>query len=267
MNRGMFYKIVFALIAIFTGFNDVQAQTSGTLTFTINPVSHTGSYGAKHVVAVWIESASGTFIKTKLKYSSSKNYDHLGTWTSKSSQNTVDATSGATLTSYNPLSFSWDGTNVSNTNVADGEYKIWIELAWDKSLTTGKTVTSYTFTKGTTVSHLTPANTSLFTDVTIDWVPLNTGIENSSRPQNIRVFPNPTKGLVYVEMKSIEADCRVQVLNSAGTILFEYHVSKGTSANKSIDLSKYSDGLYLVNILFPNRASDLQYKVMLDKLR
>lgn len=267
MIRGIFSSIMVALIAILAGFNDTQAQTSGTLTFKISPVSHTGSYGAKHVVAVWIENASGTFIKTKLKYSSSKNYDHLGTWTSKSSQNTVDATSGATLTSYNPLNFSWDGTNVSNTNVADGEYKIWIELAWDKSLTTGKTVTSYTFTKGTTVSHLTPANTNLFTDVTIDWVPLTTGIKSTNLSKGIRVFPNPTRGLVHVEMKSIEADCRVQVVNIAGAILFEDHVSKGTSVTKSIDLSKYPDGVYLVNILFPNHADDLQYKVMLDKSR
>lgn len=265
MIRVMFSSIMVALIAIFTGFNDTQAQTSGTLAFTINPVSHTGSYGAKHVVAMWIENASGTFIKTKLKYCSSKNYDHLGTWTSKSSQNTVDATSGATLTSYNPLSFSWDGTNVSNTNVADGEYKIWIELAWDKSLTSGKTVTSYSFTKGTNVSHLTPTNTSLFTDVTIDWVPLGTGTKSTDLSKEIRVFPNPTKGLVYVEMESIEADCRVQVLNSTGAILCEYHVSKGTSANKSFDLSNYPDGVYLVNILFPNHSDDLQYKVMLDK--
>lgn len=265
MIRVMFSTMVFALIAIFTGFNDTQAQTSGTLNFTINPVSHTGSYGAKHVVAVWIENASGTFIKTKLKYSSSKNYDHLGTWTSKSSQNTVDATSGATLTSYNPLSFSWDGTNVSNTNVADGEYKIWIELAWDKSLTSGKTVTSYSFTKGANVSHLTPANTNLFTDVAIDWVPLSTGIKNINLSKEIRVFPNPTKGLVYIEMKSIEADCSIQVVNMAGAILFEDHVLKGASANKSFDLSNYSDGVYLVNILFPNHSDDLQYKVMLDK--
>lgn len=265
MIRGMFSTIMFALIAILTGFNDTQAQTSGTLTFTINPVSHTGSYGAKHVVAVWIENASGTFIKTKLKYSASKNYDHLGTWTSKSGLSTVDATSGATLTSYNPLSFSWDGTNVSNTNVADGEYKIWIELAWDKSLTTGKTVTSYTFTKGTNASHLTPANTSLFTDVTIDWVPLTTDIKSTNLSKGIHVFPNPTRGLVHVEIKSIEADCRVQVLNITGAILFEDHVSKGASANKSIDLSNYSDGVYLVNILFSNPADDMQYKVMLDK--
>jgi hypothetical protein len=261
----MFSSIIVALIAILAGFNNSQAQTSGTLTFTINPVSHSGSYGAKHVVAVWIENASGTFIKTKLKYSASKNYDHLGTWTSKSSQNTIDATSGATLTSYNPLSFSWDGTNVSNTIVADGDYKIWIEIAWDKSLTSGKTVTSFSFTKGKNAFHGTPANTSLFTDVVIDWKPLTTGIKSTNLSKEIRMFPNPTRGLVYVEMKSIETDCRVQVLNISGAILFEDHVSKGNSANKSIDLSKYSDGVYLVNILFPNNADELQYKVMLDK--
>jgi hypothetical protein len=265
MKKGIFCSILFALISMLLGFSVTQAQTSGTLNFTVNPVSHSGSYGTKYVVAVWIENASGTFIKTKLKYSASKNYDHLGTWTSKSSQNTVDATTGATLTAYSPLSFSWDGTNVSNTNVADGDYKIWIELAWDKSLTTGKTVTSYTFTKGPNASHLTPANTTLYTDVAIDWLPLKTGIENSSRSKDIRVFPNPTNGIVTIELNSVSEDLKMEVVNELGVIVSERKIVKGETGMENIDLSKFLNGIYFISLKQNNNHQVAQYRVLLKK--
>jgi hypothetical protein len=146
------------------------SQTTGTLTFSMVTTA-SGGYSPKHLVAIWIENSSGTFIKTKVKYASTSNYDHLGNWTGKSSQNTVDATTGATLTSHGTVSLNWNGTNVAGTQVPDGTYNIWVEMAWASSLTTGKTTTSFAFTKGTSAVHLTPASTTNFSSITIDWVP------------------------------------------------------------------------------------------------
>jgi hypothetical protein len=130
-----------------------------------------GGYSPKHLVAIWIENSTGTFIKTKVKYSSSSNYDHLGNWTGKSAQNTVDATTGATLNTHGTVTFTWNGTNVAGAQVADGIYKVWVEMAWASSLTTGKTTTSFSFTKGTSPDHQTPANLTNFANITLDWVP------------------------------------------------------------------------------------------------
>lgn len=242
-----------------------QAQTAGTFTFKINPVAHSGSYGAKHVVAIWIENAAGTFVKTKLRQSSGSTIDHLATWTTKSASNIVDATTGATLTSYSPLTVSWDGTNVSKVVVADGDYKVLIEMAWDNSKTTQKTVTSFTFTKGSAALHLAPANTSLFTDIAMDWVPVAMGVENISESKNVKVFPNPSKGFINVDFKLLESDCQVQIANSVGDIVYEAKIAKGTSGIHATDLSKNANGIYLVNILHANEADNLHYKIILSK--
>ena len=242
-----------------------KAQTAGTFTFTINPIAHSGSYGAKHVAAIWIENSTGTFIKTKLRQSSGSTIDHLGTWTSKSSSNVVDATTGSTLTTYTPITVKWDGTNVSKAVVADGDYKVWIEMAWDNSKTSAKTVTSFTFTKGPSTAHLTSANTSLFTDIVLDWIPLATGIETISQTNKVSVFPNPTNGLINLDLKLAASACSIQIANTTGTIIYEEKVAKGTVGVKSVDLSKYPNGIYLINILQASKANNLQFKVLLHK--
>lgn len=244
---------------------NAKAQTAGIFTFTINPVAHNGSYGAKHVIAIWVENSIGTFVKTKLRQSSSSTIDHLATWTTKSASNVVDATTGATLTSYSPLTVIWDGTNVSKVVVADGDYKIWIEMAWDNSKTTDKTVTSFVFTKGSAEVHLKPVNTSLFTAIALDWVPTATGVDNQSQSKNVSVFPNPSKGLVNIDFKVLESDCQIQVANSVGDILSEVKVAKGFSGVKTIDLSNHANGIYLINILHANKKYNLNYKIILSK--
>jgi len=242
-----------------------QAQTAGTFTFKINPVSHSGNYGLKHVVAIWIENSAGTFVKTKLRQSSGSTIDHLATWTTKSASNVVDATTGATLTSYSALTVTWNGTNVSKVVVADGDYKIWIEMAWDNSKTTDKTVTSFAFTKGMMMFHLTPANTSLFTGISLDWVPSATGVSTLSQSKNVKVFPNPSQGIVNIEFKTLESDSQIQIANSVGDIVYEAKVAKGTSGVKTIDISKNANGIYLVNIIQANQADNLHYKIILNK--
>lgn len=264
MNRIKFiFPTLFAFI-VFLSLN-TSAQTAGTFTFKINPVSHSGSYGTKHLIAVWIENSSGTFIKTKLKQASTNNYDHLATWTSKSNKNLVDATSGATLSSYVPITVTWDGTNVSGTVVADGSYKIWVEMAWDRDLSTGKTVTSYDFTKGATVFNSTPANTDLFTDVSLSWIPTVTVTEPTNMADGIRVFPNPTKQLVNVDFRTATDGCTIQVINPAGKILAQRKISSGTTGLQVFDLEKYPNGLYFITVLNNGKSPNLQFKILLNK--
>jgi len=76
----------------------VFAQTPGTLTCTYTTTFTGGGWGTKNCLAAWIQTNSGTFIKTKFKYCSSGNLDHLATFTSKPSYNNyTDATTGITL--------------------------------------------------------------------------------------------------------------------------------------------------------------------------
>ena len=75
-------KIAFIISLGFT-FSGI-AQTAGTLTFSFNEVSKPTSatynnYG-KHVLAVWIQSDLGQFVKTISRNVGSVTRDHLQTW-------------------------------------------------------------------------------------------------------------------------------------------------------------------------------------------
>jgi hypothetical protein len=84
-----------------------------TVTFT-----STGFSGGYDVVA-WIENGTSAFVKTAAKWG--KDQNDLTPWSSLS-KSTVDATSGATQSSTKSLSASWNGTNLSETPVANGSY-------------------------------------------------------------------------------------------------------------------------------------------------
>lgn len=118
-------KISFATLMFLIGFLSlsigVQAQTAGSLTFSCATTAPSGSWGNKHVLAVWIENAKNptAFIKTNSKYGHED--DHLTSWVSKSGKNLVDAVSGATLSSYGKQSVIWDGTDISHNVVIDGD--------------------------------------------------------------------------------------------------------------------------------------------------
>ena len=73
------------------------AQTAGTLSFTFTPVAHSGNWGSKHVLAVWIQNSSDNFIRTKFRYWGNGTNDHLPNWKTNSNQNVTDAITGATL--------------------------------------------------------------------------------------------------------------------------------------------------------------------------
>ncbi|MEI7597157.1 MAG: DUF2271 domain-containing protein [Bacteroidota bacterium] len=162
-----FFAIAFfAIVGLL--FSKVNAQsTPGTMTFNVTTTS-TGNYSPKHVVAIWIEDANGIFVKTKLRQAVARK-QWLATWITKSAENVVDATTGATLANHTaPITVSWNGTNVAGTLVPDGTYKVGIQMAWSNA---NGPVSYFTFTKGTTPFSSTPTATSNYTAMTLTWNP------------------------------------------------------------------------------------------------
>lgn len=187
----------------------VFAQTAGTLTFTFTTPKHTtGNYvsDGRFVLAAWVETSAGTFVKTKMRYVGGNTDDHLSVWGTAagcadptavlgtSGCNTTDATTGATLTSFLSKNFTWDGKNVSGTSngtlVADGTYRVAVQETWGHS---SNTATRYfTFTKGPSQDLQTPAADANFTGITLKWTPntLATVDVNSAKSTN-QIYPNP----------------------------------------------------------------------------
>lgn len=144
-----------------------QEKTEGTLSFTVETISNGGNYSPKHVLAIWIEDGSG-FVKTsKLRANNRKKY--LYTWNNRSSQNTVDAITGATLGSHQSHTISWDGTDVNGTVVPDGDYKVRVEFTDEHAQ---GPLYSLTFTKGTEEVSLSPDNSGKFKNISLTWIPV-----------------------------------------------------------------------------------------------
>ena len=180
-------KIAFIISLGFT-FSGI-AQTAGTLTFSFNEVSKPASatynnYG-KHVLAVWIQSDLGQFVKTISRNVGSVTRDHLQTWAVNSGGtasnaiaancNVVSATTGATLASFGNRSFTWDGTDINGNLLPDGIYKISIEETWNHSAN-GTVVRSFSFVKGSNADAQSPAADANFDVISLSWNPLSAEI-------------------------------------------------------------------------------------------
>ena len=238
----------------------MSAQTPGTLTFTFTQVAHSPCYtGTKNVLAVWIQTNAGVFVKTKLRNAGTGTADHLPTWAVNSGGtsancmaaacNKTDATSGATLSSFGAKTIIWDGKNVvgtvNGTTVADGVYKVTIQSTWNHG--SGSTVTtSFTFTKGPTADHQTPANTADFTGITLDWVPGIAGVADiASAGPEINVYPNPTIGLFNVDYSKATS---VKVVDILGDVIYDEKVDQNNAGTMAIDLANYANGIYFIYV-------------------
>jgi hypothetical protein len=275
----MIKKLLFInfLLVFIAAFQSI-AQTQGTLTWSFTPTSHTGYSGTRHVLAVWIETSTGTFVKTKMRYVGGGTDDHLPTWAAKAGCsnvnailtstgcNTTDATTGATLASYAMRTGTWDGKNVNGavngTTVADGAYRLAVQETWNHG-TSGTTTVYYNFTKGTVADHQTPAGDANFSAITLDWVPFPTGIDEVNFAQaNASVYPNPSRdGNITIHYSNAN---KIRITNILGTAIANYKVALSAEENDlSIDLSAYANGIYMVQV--SNDQSVATYKVLVNK--
>lgn len=251
----------FSVFLILSG--SVNAQTAGSLTFSCTTAAPSGSWGDKHVLAVWIENTQNPsiFIKTKSKYGSED--DHLTSWGPKSGKNLVDAVTGATLSNYGKQSIIWDGTDVKSNVVADGIYNVLIEMGWGKDKVAQHSVMSFSFTKSGSAVHLTPAGNSNYTNVSIDWVPTVTLINSEDNSDAISVYPNPSKGNINLNFTNNQTSAKVVVENSLGATVYSNNIKNGFTGLMNIDLSSNANGLYFIKIVSPDKQ--FIYKVLLNK--
>lgn len=249
----------------------LEAQTSGTLTFTFTPAQHAGytsNSASRYVMAVWIQTSTGTFVKTKMRYAGSQTRDHLSTWAANSggsasnclatSCNVVGATTGATLSNWTAKTITWDGTDANGNLVADGAYRVAVEECWDHG-TSGKTVRYFSFTKGTSADNQTPTSDANFSNISLAWSPSSAGLEETKSVASVKIYPNPSTGIMHVDY---EKATDLKVVNVLGVTVAEEKL-EGTKGTKNIDLSNYNNGVYFFIVSDGTKKST--YKIILAK--
>ena len=231
-------SILTSLLVLLTA-SWITAQTSGTLTITATTSSAGGNFAPKNIVAIWIEDEQGNFVKTLLAYAQNRK-THLNTWEASTTAagspfNTVDAITGATRTSHATRTCTWNATDINGTLVPDGVYKIRLELT-DKN-STGN-YSTFTITKDTNPENQTPANVPSFSSISINWVPLLTGIKDNIYSENYKIYPNPTSGIFTISGENI---VEVQIRNVFGDLIYN-------GISPAVNLGNQPDGIYLVKI-------------------
>ncbi len=178
-------------------------QTGGTLSFTVKTVSYSAPYSPKHILAIWIATGSGTWVKTRKFMSQSTLYRQYLTNFKNATSNTynsTDAITGATLQSHVTHTVTWDGKNSSGTLVADGTYRVYIE--YTSANATGK-LYYVEFTKGPDTLILTPANQTYFQNISLTWAPSTIDVETTeSEPDLVTCYPNPFSGSMQISLSN-----------------------------------------------------------------
>ncbi len=258
------YKLL--AVAVLLSSATINAQTTaGTLTFKIGEVTHSATYsGSKRCFAVWIEqNTTGTtwvFTKSLIVKGKNTQSNHIPTWKTASASNTTGIASTSTLSwsSGTLQTATWDGTNVSGTVVTDGNYRVAVEDTWDHG---GAAVAYFTFTKGATAVNQTPTNAN-FSNMSLAWAPSTMAAENFIKAPEAVVYPIPSKGIFYIDLKSDIK--KIQVFDIVGKLIYNEEIKEATNATtKKVDLTSFNDGVYLINISDDNRTST--YKVLLER--
>lgn len=153
---------------------DMADSETLTVTFTTNasPVGASSKYAPKNVVAVWIESSTGAFVKTFGRWANVRR-THLIDWEAKAGTADVDAVSSASQPAYGTLTAKWDMTARQTPapplpKPADGVYTIRMELAdSDSSQAAQNNEGTFTFNRNGVASSQTSLTNGGFTKVDI----------------------------------------------------------------------------------------------------
>jgi len=236
------------IIAILFSLN-TYSQTPGVLNFNYTSLPKTSSkYSPKHVLATWIETDAGVFVKT-LKLNAEGRKEYLYTWNTRSSGNTTDATTGATLSNHTSHNLSWDITGTDGILVPDGNYKIITEFTSEHAQ---GPLLEVSFSKTVDEISLQPNDETYFNAISLSFVPESTtSVENQLHTIGLDIYPNPITDNFTIQFNLTKtSDIKVSVYDSKMSLMeniYSGHKEKG-EIELSFTLNDYnlSQGIYYI---------------------
>jgi hypothetical protein len=133
------------------------------LSFSVLTKSLGGRYAPRNIGAIWIEDASGNWVKTLAVWAFIRER-YLTRFRTASGGNRVDAVTGATLSQHTAHSVRWDLSDANGAPVPDGEYRLVVETT-DRDATGDSTEVA--FTKGTLPVVLMPPDVTHYVNMTL----------------------------------------------------------------------------------------------------
>ena len=74
----------------------------------------------------------------------------------------------------------------------------------------------------------------------------NVNVNENSSPLKTTIFPNPTRGVLQIDLNSISNSVVIKISDSTGQIIDV--VNEGVTTTNTVDLSKYDQGIYFLSI-------------------
>jgi hypothetical protein len=253
-------KVLFLSLATLTLTFITALGFSQSVTFNVSTVTDNGPYSPRHVLAIWIKTSNGTFVKS-IKVNAAKRIQYLYKWNKSSGGNIADAVTGATLTSHQAHTATWNCKNTSGVVVPAGNYKMMIEYTDQHAQ---GPIDSVNFTISGSSQHVTQADQSYFKTISLDFTPATTGIEeNNVANQVLSVYPNPSTGLLNVSLSSEEiGPVNLKVVDLNGRVIHQELIPSEKLTGYPIQLKSFNPGLYIIELLVNKKL--IKQKVILN---
>ena len=238
-------KKFLTLAAAFILSSTLFAQTQGTATFTITTSSNGGQYDPENIVAIWIETPGGSFIRS-MKVMAAQRIQHLYKWKVASSMNTVGATTGATLTNHQTHVIAWNCTDQGGSLLADGDYHFWVEYTADDAQ---GPYNDFSFTKGPTTQNLTFPNETDFINISLHMVTDAAAINDEIIEAS--VMHNAANNIYTFAVPDIRAEnAFLEIFSINGEKVFSSYdyLDNGTSRYFVWNSTGFANGLYIYRI-------------------
>ena len=123
-----------------------------------------GRYAPRNIGAIWIETASGTFVKTIERWAKTR-ARYLTRFSTASGGNVVDAITSATLSSHTTHDRTWNLADKTECEIPAGDYRVVIE---ETDRDGPGTTIELPFTKGTTPQTFPVADNAYFHDLVLE---------------------------------------------------------------------------------------------------
>ena len=252
INRMLRIGICLFGVWIFGVTSDVSAQsTTQNVQFKVTTSSPGGNFSPRNIGAIWIEDASGNFVRT-VQVWADRRKQYLYTWNTRTGGNTTDAITGATLSSHQTHEVSWDVKDTNMNSVPNGSYVLKVEMTDQHSQ--GPLV-SFDFPVGEATNTLTFSDTTNYHDIELSWASTTTEIDNNETgrfgyelSQNYPNPFNPTTEIKFSVPHNSEID--LSIYNSFGqkltTLVNEYKQAGAYSVE--FNASEFPSGLYFYKI-------------------
>jgi len=244
-NLPWMISYLFSIVFLFITENNLKAQNTGTVTFNVTTHRTYQNYDPKNISAIWVTDDSNNFIQT-LKKRAQTREQYLYTWIASSSHNTVNAITGATLSSHQSHTVVWNCTNANGDTVPDGWYRIRCEYTTKHAQGPWTPADYIQFYKGASPLDMTfndynYDNRVAFSGMSLVYMPSVTDI-NSEESLNVinnyllhQNYPNPFNPSTTIEFEVPYSDqlnntISMKVFNSSGqivSILYEGIITGG----------------------------------------